>query len=213
MALDSYSALKTEIADELNRSDLSDTTLSRWILMAEAQINRRLIENGPVRQMLGRSDSTINSEFIAVPSDFLGPRAIYLGGNYSPIDYVEPENIVERKTLYPNESGDPQIWSVVGGEFQFWPWNGGSFAGGELTYWKALPALSATNATNWLLASHPDAYFYGALTQSGTYLKDTTMLPTYSTIFQTVLADIVEADKVSRFAPHLEISRVKGTTP
>jgi hypothetical protein len=80
-----------------------------------------------------------------------------------------------------------------------------------LTYWKTVPALSNSNTSNWLLAAYPDAYFYGALAQTGTYLKADAS--SYVTFFQAILSDIVESDKVARFAPHLEVARVKGTTP
>lgn len=211
MAIATYSDLQTAAASFLNRSDLT-SIIPDFITLAEGQITRRLMKAGPVREMMQRSDSTIDSEFIAVPDDFLGAKAMYLAPNYLPIDFVSPEEIVQRKTLYPNESGDPQCFSVVGGEFQFWPWNGDSFSA-ELTYWKKIPALSVSNTSNWLLESHPDIYLYTTLIQSAPYLKDDARLTTWGTLAAAGIDDLVGADKHARTAPHLSVGIVPGGTP
>lgn len=212
MALDTYSGLQTVVGTFLNRSDLT-AVIPDFITLAEAQINSRIMKLGPVREMMGRSDATINSEFIAIPDDFLGAKAIYLDPNYLPLDFVSPEEIVQRKTLYPNESGDPQCFTVVGGELQFWPWaTGGSFTG-EMTYWKTIPALSVTNTSNWLLAKRPDVYLYTTLIQSAPYLRDDERLTTWGTLASAGIEDLVGADKLARTAPHLSVGIVAGGTP
>lgn len=213
MAMDgTFSGLKASIADFLNRSDII-ASVPDFITLAEGQIARRLVKDGPVRQMMGRSDTTINAEYIPVPSDFMGARAIYLSPNYLPLAFISPEEIVSRKTLYPNQSGDPQAFSVVGGEFQFWPWAGtGSFSG-ELTYWKRFAPLSDAAPTNWLLSEHPDIYLYTSLIQSAPYLKDDARLQIWGTLAETAIADLVGADKVAKSAPHLGVGIVPGGTP
>ena len=207
MALDTYTNLKAAAADWLNRTDLT-SQIPDFITLAEAQINRRLMLAGPVRQMMGRSDATINAEFFALPSDFLGLRAFSLGTTTGvpPLTFVEPEKIVELKVNSAREGGDPQHFSIVGAQFQFWPWTSGGSFSAEISYWKSLPPL-ASNATNWLLALYPDAYLYGSLLQSAPYLKHDARIQTWGTAFAQVLADIVDADKVARFAPQLGIPR------
>jgi hypothetical protein len=213
MAIDgTYSGLKTSVADFLNRSDLT-SVVPDFVALAEAQINRRLMRDGPVRQMMGRSDATVNAEFIAVPSDFLGAKAIYLSPNYQPVEIVSPEEIVRRKTLYPNETGDPKVFAVVGGQLQFWPWvSTGSFSG-ELTYWKSIPALTSTNTTNWLLTAYPDIYLYTSLIQSAPYLRDDARLQVWVSISEAALSDFTEADKKARTAPYQGVGIVPGGTP
>lgn len=212
MAIDgTYNGLKASVADFLNRSDLT-AVVPDFIAMAEAQINRRLMKDGPVRQMMGRSDTTVNAEFIAVPSDFLGAKAIYLAPNYRPVEVVSPEEIILRKTLYPSEDGDPKIFAIVGGQFQFWPWISTGTFSGELTYWKSLPPL-ASNTTNWLLTSHPDIYLYTSLIQSAPYLRDDARLNVWSSIAESCLSDLSEADKKARTAPYQGVGIVPGGTP
>lgn len=211
MALDNtYTGLKASVADWLNRIDLT-AAIPDFIAMAEAQIGRRLMRDGPVLGMMGRSDATITGEFIAVPTDFLGVKAFYLTATYTPLQFIEPEKLIERKTLYSNAQGDPQFYSVVGSEFQFWPWSGspGTYSA-ELTYWKKIPALSVSNATNWLLTNHPDAYLYGALTQSAPYLKDDTRVQVWGTLYTAIVDDIIAADKLARLAPQMQATMIVG---
>lgn len=212
MAIATYSDLKATVADFLNRADLT-SAIPNFVTLAEAQIIGRLMKDGPVREMMGRSDATINSEFIGLPSDFLGAKAIYLAPNYKPVDFVSPEEIVQRKTLYPHESGDPQCFTVVGGEFQFWPWASGGTFSGELTYWKSIPALSDATTTNWLLTKRPDVYLYTTLIQSAPYLKDDARLSAWGTLASTGMDDLIQGDKQSRTAPHLSVGIVPGGTP
>jgi hypothetical protein len=212
MALDTYSGLQTTIGDFLNRADLT-AIIPSFITLAEAQMSRRLASDGPVREMMGRSDATVNAEFIPVPADFMGVKGIVLTGSTLSLDFVEPEIIAEYKAKYPSEVGDPRVFSIVGSEFQFWPWvTGGSYAA-EISYWKRIPALTAIATTNWLLASHPDAYLYTSLIQSAPYLKDDERLTIWGTLATQILADLVTADKVARFAPHISVPYVAGGTP
>lgn len=211
MALDTYANLQTSIGTFLNRADLTSIAPD-FIALAEAQITRRIVKDGPVRQMMGRSDATINSEFVSLPNDFLGARAMILDGADNPLEFVEPEEIVRRKALYPNETGDPQIYTVVGGEFQFWPWVSGSYDG-ELTYWKSIPALSVSNTTNWLLTAYPDIYLYTSLLNSAPYLRDDPRLTVWGSLAEAAIADLIRADKLARTSTHLAISPVLGGTP
>lgn len=212
LTIASYSDLLALAAVTLNRTDLTDY-LPAWVKFAEGQITDRLIAEGPVRQMMGRSDATINSEYIAVPDDFEGARAIYLAPNYKPLDFISPEEIVQRKTLYPGESGAPQAFTVVGVELQFWPWASGGTFTGEMTYWKRIPALTSTNTSNWLLVRRPDVYLYTTLIQSAPFLRDDDRLATWGGLAETGLADMVKSAKASRSAPHLSVGIVAGGTP
>lgn len=205
-----YTGLQASVAAFLDRTDLT-AVIPDFIAMAEAQITRRLMKDGPVREMMAQVPITISAEFTDVPADFAGARALYLAPNYRRMDFAQPENIVERKTLYPSASGDPLVFSVVGGQLQMWPWSAGTFSG-QLTYWQRIPAL-ATAVTNWLLSAHPDAYLYGACLKSAPYIKDDSRISVWGAAFEAILSDIVAADQTGSMAPHLAIGIVLGGTP
>lgn len=203
MALAVYADLLSTIPDFLNRSDLTSIAPT-FVTLAEAQINRRLIKDGPVRQMLGTWSPTIIAESTALPTDFMGVKSLYLASitTSAEIQFVEPDRIAELKIMFPSQAGDPQFYSIVGANIQFWPWNGGSYAA-TIGYWQAIPALSVSNTTNWLLTLYPDAYLYTSLIQSAPYLRDDARLETWGTLSGTILADIIATDKVARFAPNI----------
>jgi hypothetical protein len=212
MALDTYANLKLAVGDWLNRADLA-AAIPDFIAMAEAQLSRRLVMDGPVRNMMGRADAAIDTEFTALPGDFLGLRALRLTGARQPLAFAEPEDLVRLKILYPSQTGAPSRLAIAGATLQVWPWvEGGSYAA-EMIYWKRIPALSEAAPSNWLLQLHPDAYLYGALLQSAPYLKDDARLPVWGQIFAAVIGDIVKASAIARTAPHLALSPVPSGTP
>jgi len=203
MAKSTFGGLKTAIADTLNRSDLT-SAIPDWVTMATVQIQRRLLMDGPVRQMLGSSTLNITSEYTNLPADFEGLRAIVLStmSNSGQVQFCEPEKIAEQKIMRPNQDGDPQLFSIVGNQIQFWPWNTGTYTA-QINYWQSLPALSAPTDTNWLLTKYPDAYLYTALLQSAPYLKDDDRVQVWGTFATQIVSDIIAADKIARFAPNI----------
>ena len=73
MALDSYTNLKTAIANFLARDDLS-SEIDDFIDLTEADLNRRL----RIRAMENVSSFTIDSETEALPTGFLQVRSFHL---------------------------------------------------------------------------------------------------------------------------------------
>lgn len=205
MALGDYGDVKASVADWLDRSDLT-ARVPDFIALAEAQVTRRLTKAGPVLDMMGRAAISVNAEFVAVPDDFVGANSILLDGAKAPLLFVDAERIDAFKILNPNQSGDPTHFALVGREYQFWPWNSVTIAGAQ-KYWQRIPALSDAAPTNWLLELHPDAYLYGALSQTAMFLKDDPRLTAWIALFTNVLADIVDADKLTRRAPRMDAPR------
>lgn len=199
MALDgSYGGLKASIADFLNRTDLT-AVIPDFISLAEGQMHRRFVgrmgQGLPApRRLVQRSDASLSAaaEFVALPTDFAGPIDFVLKGSPEKIlDYLDPSTFQQWKES--DSLTDPTYYTVVGGEFQFYPVMDNAYTA-ELTYLKRFPALSATNPSNWILADYPDAYLYGALVQSAPYLKDDGRAITWGTLFTAALDDICNAD-------------------
>ena len=203
MALSTYAGLKASAADWLNRSDIN-AAIPDFVTMATAQLTRRLIQSGPVREMFATTTLSISAENTNLPADFYGLKSLYLytTSNSGQVQYCEPEKIAEQKILRPNEDGDPQLFTIIGNQIQFWPWNTGTYSA-DIGYWQAIPALVADGDTNWLLTKHPDAYLYTTLIQSAPYLKDDDRLTVWGTLATQIVQDIVEADKIARHAPSM----------
>lgn len=194
MPLGTYSDLQGEVASWLRRSDLS-AEIPTFITLAEAQMSRRL----RVRPMGARLAVTWSTEYSNLPSDFVAERAlkiVFIGADFD-LSYVTPEQM-DTATRAPTY-GQPRFYSIYGGQLRLFPIPDQAYTG-EITYLQAIPALSDTNPSNWLLAAHPDAYLYGALAQSAPYLKADERLSTWSGLFLGVLADIEASDRTGHAA-------------
>jgi hypothetical protein len=193
VALATYDDLKAEIAAWLRRSDLT-AEIPSFIALAEAQINRRL----RVRPMTARLSQAWSDEYVDLPDDFLSERLVKLtSGGGSVLRYLTPEAL-DAKVRAPT-SGKPRFYALYGAELRLHPVPDQAYAA-ELVYLQAIPGLSDVNPSNWLLGAHPDAYLYGALTQSAPYLRADDRVQTWTALFGAVLTDIETADRTGSAA-------------
>ena len=169
MAISTYSELKTSIANWLNRSDLTSEISGDFIKLAEADFNAKL----RIRQMEQIDTLTVNAETITVPSGFIGVRSLYLlvSNVKYPLEYITPSNMFEIKG--GSRTGRPRAYTIESDngteQFRFGPSPDTSYTG-YLSYYKAIPTLSDSNTSNYILASHPAIYLYGALYHASNFL-------------------------------------------
>jgi len=196
MAISNYSTLQASIGDWLNRSDLT-AVIPDFITLAEAQFNRNIRH----RRMVERATATLDSEYSAVPADWL--ESIRYQINTNPItvmEFVSPDQAALLKGAN-GTTGRPIYYTQIGQQFQVVPApDSGSAYTGELTYYATIPALSVSNTTNWLLTDSPDLYLYGALLQAAPYLQDDQRLSTWGTLYERCLNDLKVSDERSRMA-------------
>jgi hypothetical protein len=144
--------------------------------------------------MIVRATAAIDTEYSAVPADFLETKSIKL--NTNPVTALAFESIdamdLMKSTMYLSP-GKPQYFSIVGGQIRVLPVPDNSYTA-ELTYYAKLTKLSSTVASNWLLASSPDVYLYGSLMQASPYLKDDARIPVWSSMYTSALEAIQVAD-------------------
>jgi hypothetical protein len=205
MALDgTYSGLQASIADFLNRGDLT-AAIPDFIVIAEAQMHRRFVgrqrQGLPIPRRLITRDAAFAvadaAEYIDVPSDFVGPLEFVLTtATPNPIflDYLDEGNLQDWASAGGQTDLPPARYTVTGSQFRINPVADQAYTA-SLTYIQRLAALSASNeATNWILQDYPDAYLYGALTQSAPYLKDDARASTWGQLFTDALDGICNAD-------------------
>lgn len=191
MAISTYAELKSAIADFLDRDDLT-SVVDTFIALAETDLNR-LIRHW---RMEGRSTAEIDTQYSAVPADFLEPIRFYItSNNTQPLELISQAELLDRKYNNGNTGGMPRFYAVTAGELEVFPVPDSTYDA-ELYYYKRLSALSDSNTTNWLLTYYPDAYLYGALMHSAPYLKDDARIQIWSGLFQNAIASInLESDK------------------
>ena len=164
MALDSYTNLKTAVADWLNKAGLSgvDTKAAEFIALAEAEMNRDL----DTREMTAVATVTISGEDMALPADFAGTRSFRINGSPAmPLAYVQPQEFDGA-----TGTGKPTRYTITD-RIVFDPVPDAEYEARH-RYRRRLPSLSTQIPTNWLLRKHPDAYLWGALKQAIVYFRD-----------------------------------------
>lgn len=189
MALSTYAELRTSIGDWLNRADLS-ATIPDFISLAEAQIERTL----RTRQMIVRANASFDQQYGALPSDFLEVKSLKLTSTNppTPLSFMSIDALDQQSSSY-TASGKPKFFGVVGNQLRIQPTPDGTYTT-ELTYYAKLTKLSNSVTSNWLLASSPDIYLYGALLQAAPYLQDDARIQTWATLYERALNDLRTAD-------------------
>lgn len=185
MALDTYANLKTSIAGWLNRSNLT-AVIPDFITLAEARFNREI--RAP--EMETRASVAASSEYVALPTGFLGMRSIYLAGSPDrPLDYFAPQHL---KTLRAETAaGQPAAYTIVDDQLLLVPAPSASPTL-EMVYFAKIPALSDANTTNWLLTDHPDLYLSASLAAAEAYIWNDERLPMWRET-STAIIDAINA--------------------
>lgn len=206
MALTSYSALKSSLADWLNRDDLT-SVIPDFISLAEAQLERRL----PVQKMVKRATATIDTPFSALPSDFLSAKSLILTSTVPvrPLEMLSQDEMDAKKVVYLN-TGKPQYFALVGGQIEVLPHPDTGYTA-ELTYVATLAKLSDSNASNWVLERHPDVYLYGSLLQAAPYLRDDERVALWSPLYAQAIDDMILQNERAAFSQGRLSMKVKPT--
>ena len=203
MALTTYSDLKVEIADHLDRDDLT-SKIDTFIDLAESRHKRDI----RIRQMITRSAITVNARYVSLPTGFLEGISLRLLTN--PVTTLSFLTI-EQMAQYRQETTGKPTFYTVSNELEFDVAPGESYSG-EIQYHKAFTALSDDNTTNDLLTRAPDAYLYGALIASAPYLLNDERLLTWGQLYKDCIDGLTQARRRERSIGGLT-SRVYGATP
>jgi hypothetical protein len=160
-----YSSLKANVADWLNRSDLT-SAIPVFIQNAESSLKR----DHRVRKLQTRT-LTASADDTAVPSDYGANEAMYHDGStyYHGIEVVGAERLGELKQLF-GTTGPPAYAALLDGVIRWAPVPDTTYTL-KWAYWRKLLSLSDSQTTNWLIEEHPDIYLYAALLESAPYLK------------------------------------------
>jgi hypothetical protein len=82
-----------------------------------------------------------------------------------------------------------------------------------LTYWTAVPALSDSATTNWLLTREPGLYLYGALIEASPYLMDDARALIWSAQFKSILDGMAVEDDSARYGNAPQMRQVSFNAP
>ena len=196
MALNSYSALKTSVANWLNRSDLT-TEIEDFVVLAEKDFNSKL----RIRKMIEQTSVTINAETVALPTGFLQIRDFFItqGGTKHSLTYITPTQMDQIKGS--STTAMPEVYTILGDNFRFAPIPSSSFTG-TLNFYKEFDPLSDSNTSNFILTSHPAIYLYGSLYHAANFLGgvEPRLIQQWQQMYATALERLERNDREDQFS-------------
>tara|TARA_R110002073_G_scaffold251718_1_gene414292 strand:+ start:1165 stop:1785 length:621 start_codon:yes stop_codon:yes gene_type:complete len=195
MAITTYAELQTSIANWLNRDDLT-TVIPDFISLTEASINRDLRHY----KMINRVDATLDSRYVQMPADWIETvRFGITSGTTYRIELISRDDMLEYRQNNNDTSGIPRFYANIGDTIEVFPTPDADYQM-QLQYYAKTPALSASNASNWLLTTAPDIYLYGSLIQAAPYLNDDARTQTWAALYSSAMQSLQKASDDTRFA-------------
>jgi hypothetical protein len=163
-----------------------------FITLAEAYFNLNL----RVRQMETKVDLTPDGDGVCtLPTDYIEyKRVVELASIRRPLEYITEDADDE---YYPTRSaGLACHFMILGDSLTALDISSNDI---ELTYYQAVPALSAQNTTNWLLAKLPNLYLHTCLMYAAEWLHEDSELAR-ETAFVTRFVELLNsADNRAKF--------------
>lgn len=201
MALDTYANLQTSVIDWLKRQGDSSiaAVVPDWIALAEKRINGDL--DARLQDTVVTLTATSGVQTVAAPSDVVNIRSLTVQSSPNMVlDYVSPDQFNQQYMW--GDTGTPRMFTVIGSNIYLGPIPDSAYSI-QCVYKAAVPALSNTNTTNWLLTNFPQVYLFGTLCESIMYTRDETALPAWETRYQEAIASVNSTDWFSGSTPRV----------
>ena len=166
MAISTFAELKTALASELHRSDLT-SKIPDFILMAESRLNRELRMLDMITTQTGTLSTSVAT--LALPTRYADKLTFRINSPLSELIWVPPIRLKEYVSTLTGNTGQPQYYSVSDTfEFERIPDQAYSYT---LKYYKGY-RLAVDADTNYLLTNYPHAYLYTSLIYAAVYIRD-----------------------------------------
>src|SRR4249919_1309406 len=162
-----YSGLVSTLGDWLNRGDTDFTSqIPNFVTLLEAELNRTL----RVPEMEESAEITVTDSSATLPTDLREIRHLYWNGDIDNEIVPVPLSTIRRDYPLGSFTDRPLVYAVRGGDIELAPLPGDIDGTLTVLYYEEIPALSADNESNWLIAAHPDIYLFGSLTMAEAFL-------------------------------------------
>ena len=197
MAITTYAELKTAIANELDRSDISAEIID-FITLAESYIHHGGRGGDPLRgrEMETEASISVAANVYALPSDYLG--VIDVTAKTSPLRQLDVISKRAANDIYATRTtGYPNHYYVVGSNITVLPYTSADI---ELTYYQEIPALADDNTSNWLLAKMPNLYLRASLMEAGIFLRDDALAAPMKALTDSYIDTLNASYDTARFA-------------
>lgn len=197
MTISTYANLQTEVANWLDRTDLT-AEIKDFIVLTESKLR----SNVRTREMEKSTtvDTVAGTETVSLPSTFTGMREVYITGSPKRVlrnvalDYLHTRHA-------SGTTGKPDMYAISGSSIYLAAVPDSAYTL-NLSYYGFDP-LSDSNTTNWVLDSYPDVYLLGAMAEAGGFLMNPTLSQYWKSRFDEALYMMIESDKGERYGNDL----------
>ena len=181
-----YTELKTEVANWIHRSDLTNN-IPVFIQLAESKIANSI--KGRKLETVYTTTFTAGVNSIPLPADYASIKSIVVLSNPQSVCELIPDNWLAQYNAN-GDTGIPQFYSINGDNILFSSIPDGAYSV-QITYYADLTQLSSLNATNWVLTKYPYLYLYGALIEASIYTNDPDQVTFYQAKFTDGINDVI----------------------
>lgn len=199
MTINTYATLQTALDNWLDRTNVAARS-AEFIALFEAHFRRK---GARVRRGMQRdTNATISTEYEPLPDDFLSCVSFKI--NSSPVRSLKPVSMEWIDENYVNaETGVPLFYAITGTEVRFAPAPDATYTG-EMVY-HTFDALSDSNTSNWLLASHPDLYLYGALVEAEPFYLNDPRMVVWKARRDEIMEELVRSEKRAQWGVGMRV--------
>lgn len=193
MTLSNYTELTTEIANFLNRDDLT-SVIPTFVRLAEAKMNRDIRH----WRMETRKTALLDTQFTALPLDFLSPVRMTLNtAETKVLELAGTNEISKLRAEAGNATGVPAYYAMIDGSVEVFPSPDADYTI-EMLYYEAIEGLSNSITTNWILTYYPDVYLYASLLQSAPYLMEDNRIPVWGAYYTSALETLNQENELAK---------------
>lgn len=203
MALSTFADLKSTVATFLNRSNLT-TQIPYFVQLCETRIfygsEEQPFASEPlrIRAMESSQYATFNVQTIALPSNFLQQRRLYIASTPNiRVEYIAPDLFWDK--WLSSTTGRPSQFTVEGENIVLGPTPDSAYTG-QLLFYKKFDALSGDTDTNWLLANAFGAYLHGTLCEAYRFIRNNEQAQVEYNSFVGIINSLNNANKADRYA-------------
>ena len=119
MAINTFTTLKSAIADFLNRDDLT-SAIENFIALSEAQINRDIRHWKMETRASGQQSAS--DEYSQVPANWMETIRFHITDNgTSPLELISRAAMADKRASNNDAIGTPTHYTHADGQFQFYP--------------------------------------------------------------------------------------------
>ncbi len=184
-----YAALKLQIADWLNRTDLTDV-IPEFVRLAESRIRTDL----KIRVQELVETGTLTGETLALPTQLNEVRRLVVRDRE--LAYLTPEQYQRLNRL--SVSSPARYYTIIGESFYILGGRDGDDY--VLTYWEWFDYFVLDTDTNWLLLNAPDVYLWASLEAGALYLKDYPASADFRARYEAAVKRVQDREKDMRYS-------------